>query len=108
MLLMVFLLFHLGTPTFFPPEWILEHEYYAYSATVWSLGILLFSLVCGTMPFNSEREIVDGTLNFKPGLSKGEKIQKHYIKILQKPEHLRKIILKLQTNSKPQFVNCEY
>ncbi|XP_060776785.1 serine/threonine-protein kinase pim-1-like [Neoarius graeffei] len=58
-----------GTPQFWPPEWIQQDAYYADSATVWGLGILLFSLVCGEMPFQNEEEIVDGSLHFKPGLS---------------------------------------
>ncbi|XP_053489832.1 uncharacterized protein LOC128613213 isoform X1 [Ictalurus furcatus] len=59
-----------GTPDFWPPEWILQQEYNAYPATVWSLGILLFSIVCGEMPFITDKEVVAGTLHFKPGLSK--------------------------------------
>ncbi|XP_053488730.1 serine/threonine-protein kinase pim-1-like [Ictalurus furcatus] len=59
-----------GTPDFWPPEWILQQEYNAYPATVWSLGILLFSIVCGEMPFMTDEEVVAGTLHFKPGLSK--------------------------------------
>ncbi|XP_017331913.1 uncharacterized protein LOC108270092 isoform X2 [Ictalurus punctatus] len=59
-----------GTPDFWPPEWILQQEYNAYPATVWSLGILLFSIVCGEMPFMTDEEVVAGTLQFKPGLSK--------------------------------------
>ncbi|XP_060776783.1 serine/threonine-protein kinase pim-1-like [Neoarius graeffei] len=58
-----------GTPQFWPPEWIQQDAYYADSATVWGLGILLFSLVCGEMPFQNEEEIVDGSLHFKPSLS---------------------------------------
>ncbi|KAK3563341.1 hypothetical protein QTP86_021822 [Hemibagrus guttatus] len=58
-----------GTPDFWPPEWIQQQEYYADHATVWSLGIFLFSIVCGEMPFSNEEEIVAGTLNFTPGLS---------------------------------------
>ncbi|XP_058246854.1 serine/threonine-protein kinase pim-2-like [Hemibagrus wyckioides] len=58
-----------GTPDFWPPEWIQQQQYYADHATVWSLGILLYSLVCGEMPFSNEEEIVAGSLNFIPGLS---------------------------------------
>ncbi|KAF4084342.1 hypothetical protein AMELA_G00127710 [Ameiurus melas] len=79
-----------GTPDFWPPEWILQAEYYAYPATVWSLGILLFSIVCGEMPFMTDEEVVAGTLNFKPGLSKACR-------------HLIKWCLKQDPNKRPSF-----
>ncbi|XP_062846736.1 serine/threonine-protein kinase pim-2-like [Trichomycterus rosablanca] len=58
-----------GTKSYAPPEWIVEKEMYGCPATVWSLGVLLHTIVCGEMPFGDEVEIVDGGLDFLPELS---------------------------------------
>ncbi|XP_062859652.1 serine/threonine-protein kinase pim-1-like isoform X1 [Trichomycterus rosablanca] len=59
-----------GTILYAPPEWIEEGKYHGCAATVWSLGVLLFILVCGELPFWNEREIAAGHLIFKAGVSK--------------------------------------
>ncbi|XP_062859648.1 serine/threonine-protein kinase pim-1-like [Trichomycterus rosablanca] len=61
-----------GTILYAPPEWIEEGKYHGCAATVWSLGVLLFVLVCGELPFWNEREIAAGHLIFKAGVSMGE------------------------------------
>ncbi|XP_062857558.1 serine/threonine-protein kinase pim-2-like isoform X1 [Trichomycterus rosablanca] len=58
-----------GTMLYVPPEWIKRGRYHGCPATVWGLGILLFVLVCGELPFWNEREITAGRLKFKPGVS---------------------------------------
>ena len=47
-----------GTPEFFPPEIFKNQNYLAEKSTVWSLGTLLYILVTGDVPFDSEKEIV--------------------------------------------------
>ncbi|XP_046693052.1 serine/threonine-protein kinase pim-1-like isoform X2 [Silurus meridionalis] len=39
-----------GTPLYIPPEWTSNGTYMAESGTVWGLGILMYSLLCGTRP----------------------------------------------------------
>ncbi|XP_072525617.1 serine/threonine-protein kinase pim-2-like [Salminus brasiliensis] len=58
-----------GTFQYCPPEFFLKGRYHASPATVWSLGVLLFRLVSGHLPFTDEQEIVEGLLSFKDHLS---------------------------------------
>ena len=62
----------LGTFEYCPPEFLLKERYHAKPAPVWSIGVLLFRLVCGYFPFTEEEDIIDGLLYFKDGLSNGK------------------------------------
>lgn len=60
-----------GTRVYCPPEWVLKHRYHAVPATVWSLGILLYDMLQGDVPFDTESEIVTGHLPFKTEITSG-------------------------------------
>lgn len=45
-----------GTPAYMAPELILRHKYSGPAIDIWSLGIILFTLLVGTMPFDEDDE----------------------------------------------------
>lgn len=62
-------LFLSGTPEYCPPEYYVDHKYHGKPTTVWSLGVLLFMLVCGHYPEPRDMELIDYGVWFEPDLS---------------------------------------
>ncbi|KAF7707899.1 hypothetical protein HF521_016956 [Silurus meridionalis] len=53
-----------GTPSYAPPEWFKKKKYLAEPATVWSVGVTLYRLVCGSLPFNTRKDVKHGHVRF--------------------------------------------
>ncbi|KAF4094817.1 hypothetical protein G5714_023895 [Onychostoma macrolepis] len=59
-----------GTTAYSPPEYHSRGKYYGGPATVWSLGIVMFTLLCGRFPSDYDLFLLQYRQWSKPGLSK--------------------------------------
>ncbi|XP_068074283.2 serine/threonine-protein kinase pim-2-like isoform X2 [Danio rerio] len=59
-----------GTREYFPPEYELYGRYHAQPATVWSLGIVLFAMMCWALPTVSDHSLIRDYLWTRTDLSK--------------------------------------
>ncbi|XP_042576032.1 serine/threonine-protein kinase pim-2-like isoform X2 [Cyprinus carpio] len=64
-----FKVFH-GTRPYCPPEFNLKGRYHAKPTTVWTLGFLLYEMLCGECPTSYDRHMITVNLWTRPGLSK--------------------------------------
>jgi serine/threonine protein kinase len=62
-----------GTSCYAAPEWVTCRRYFGLPQTVWSLGILLYDLVCGDIPFSDDLAIIKCQPQFPNHLSSGKK-----------------------------------
>jgi serine/threonine protein kinase len=48
-----------GTNLYKPPEYLLHKMFYPRPSTVWTIGIILYNMVTGEFPFQSESEVLE-------------------------------------------------
>ncbi|XP_057175785.1 uncharacterized protein LOC130545361 [Triplophysa rosa] len=59
----------MGTRDYACPEFFKTGEYYGQPATVYSLGVLLFAMVCGTFPNCNDQYSINERILYKDGLT---------------------------------------
>ena len=93
-----------GTRVYAPPEWISSETYYAESLTVWNLGILLYDLLCGNIPFESDEEILKGELSWFSFLMIS-KSAKCLVEVCTKKDRTKRPTLR-EIMTHPWFLGC--
>lgn len=69
-----------GTPSYMSPEIASKKEYYGPPSDIWSLGIMLYAMISGYMPFKGTNEadlykkIIKGNINYPIFMSQAARI----------------------------------
>ena len=64
-----------GTPAYIAPEILKEDGYIGFKADIWSAGVVLYAMLCGTVPFKASnmkelhKMIIKGKYNIKEEVS---------------------------------------
>ncbi|XP_073684039.1 serine/threonine-protein kinase pim-2-like [Garra rufa] len=58
-----------GTLEYYPPEYRIKGKYHGESAMSWSLGVVLFTMLCGRFPTGEDLQKTELNLWSEPGLS---------------------------------------
>ncbi|XDV14848.1 hypothetical protein PO909_015027, partial [Leuciscus waleckii] len=109
-----------GTLDYCPPEYYTEGKYHGKPATVWSLGVLLFLLVCGRYQEPRDRQMIDEDTWSEPGLSnefcllirsllKESPRQRIYLRKILKHEWFKQVMsLRSATNDFEDYIHFSF
>ena len=86
-----------GTRVYSPPEWIKYRRYKADGLTVWSLGILLYDMLCGDVPYETDEQILNAELVWFPQLNLSQEA-KNLIRLCLNPDPESRITLQQVLN----------
>ena len=76
-----------GSPAYAAPELVTGQNYLGAEADVWSMGVLLYALLCGFLPFDDEnigtlyKKIQEGVYEQPSWLSEGSLLMLRKVKI---------------------------
>ncbi|KAG2393306.1 hypothetical protein C9374_006837 [Naegleria lovaniensis] len=86
-----------GTPNYIAPE-ILQNKGHSYEVDIWSCGVILYTLLIGTPPFETEdvkttyRRIQEGKYSFPPNVTISDNAKKFIKKMLNNDPKARPTI----------------
>ena len=78
-----------GTRIFAPPEWVKFRKYRGEPLTVWSLGVLLYEMLCDRIPFETDMEILEGSIFFPQQLNLSSDVQNLIFSCLNRDQSAR-------------------
>ena len=92
-------MFYSGTRVYSPPEWIELGRYSGDGLTVWSLGILLYDMVFGNIPFETDHQIIKALLNFRPEIRLSNEVMDLIKRCLTVSQNERITLAKIQEHA---------
>ncbi|KAF7708863.1 serine/threonine-protein kinase pim-1-like isoform X2 [Silurus meridionalis] len=84
-----------GTLDYAPPEWYNKKQYLADPATAWSVGVTMYKLVCGSLPFKTRNQLRLGFVHFPKSMS-------------QECSHLIRWCLHVKSEIRPSLEQIEH